>query len=686
MSAVPHHPCFDTLRCPWPWLALLVLPTAEAATRAWPSVTCNATLQACIDGAADGDRIEIGASAPIEESIVLANRSLTLTASGDRRARFASGRSVTATISSGVSATLAISRFELTDGELSLRKSGAGAATFTIEDVGVERSVSGTIGHIAVGADGGATVNATITGNRVRGLPASIGHGLLHLEASASTLNVTAAWNTLSRNADPTAHGAGLFVDAHAVAGQPANANLRVYGNHISGAYGRGAYFFSEGMFSASASTLSVYAVNNVATGASPAVSTGIGLVVGSGTIHAQVYNNTLTGVQNGISALGWDSGTAAARIDGSVRNNLVQASTRGLVFTAALTPGLANAYNLLDAPTNLATPGPNTLSVPARIMARHAPRLRPGSPAIDTADGTGLANVIVEGGLPALDADGLRRVKGSQADIGAYESGDGMLRHRATIDSVASNWTMLRHPLTTPFTAQLHATRVYNYGGRTVAPFGLFYTSGTWAIYNESIDPVLPGLLWNVWAPMAGTGRFSHTATPASTTAWRTQLDNAATNGQPARILLVTHNWTTSAVYNDHPTGVYYSGTGSAGRWHIANLDQASLPANVAFNVYAQPPSPNAFRVTATAGRSLVLLDHPLLNGIPCAAAQVTRVTSPANPGPVGGYDLDYGLIDGRWGIYSPTPWPADTAFNVLIDPAQVFDCTDRIFADAFE
>lgn len=669
-----------------PWLVLAILPSADAATRVWPSAVCTGTLQACMDGAADGDRIEIAGLAPIEEDISLANRSLTLTSLPGLRARFAGGRSVTATIGNGVSATVTVSRIDFTDGAVDLRKNGTGITGFTVEDVGVERTPSGSTGRIAVTATSGATVNATVTGNRVRGLPGSLNEGLLHLEAGGATLNAVVAWNTLARNADPTAQGAGLFVDAHAIGSQPATSSVRAYGNTASGAFGRAAFFFSEGLFSSNASTLEVVAANNVATGTAQGSSTGVGLTVGQGTIQAQVFNNTITGAQHGISALGWDSGNPAARISGSVRNNLIQAVTRGLVFTAALTPGLDNDYNLVEAPANQATLGPNTVPGPAQLVARHAPRLRPGSPAIDAADGPALANLIIDAGLPVLDADGLRRVKGPRADIGAYEAGDGAMRHTATIGSVSANWTVVRHPLAAPFTAELQATRVYNYGGRTVMPFGLFYTAGTWAIYNESVAPLLPGLIWNVWAPASGAGRFIHAATAANTTTWRTQIDNAAANGQAARILIVTHNWTSSPVYNDHPIGVYYSGTGSAGRWHVANLDQAILPAGSAFNIYAQPPSPNAFRVAATPGRNLVLLDHPLLNGTPCAAAQVTRVVSPASPGPMGGFDLDYGLVDGRWGIYSPTAWPADTAFNVLVDPAQVFACTDRIFATDFD
>ncbi|PZQ17306.1 MAG: hypothetical protein DI564_05695 [Rhodanobacter denitrificans] len=660
-----------------------MLPAAEAATRVWPSAICTGSLQACIDGAAAGDRVEVDWLAPIEEDIAI-SRALTLTAAG-QRIRFAGGRSVTGQLGSGVSGTVAISRIDLSDAELSLRKSGAGLAVFVVEDVHVERSLTGGNGRIAVTADSGGTVSATLSGNRVRGLPSSINGGLLELTASGGSLDAWVTGNALTRNADPLAQGAAVFVDAHAIGGQPGEATVRVFGNTAEGAFGRGAYTFSEGLFSSTPSMLRVFALSNAATGSAPATSTGVSLIAGSGTIDAHVFNNTLVGVRNGISATRWDSGAATARVNGSIRNNLIQASERGLVATAALTPSLDNDYNLIEAPANLATPGPNTLAGPARLVARHAPRLRAGSPAIDAGDGTGLANVIVEAGLPPLDADGLRRVKGIRVDVGAYEWGDLGGRHAATLDTIESNWTLLGGPLGTPFTAELQATRVYNYGGRTVAPFGLYYTAGTWALYNESVAPVLPGLLWSVWSPASGTGRFSHTTTSANTTAWRTRIDDGATNGQPGRIVLVAHNWTASPVSNyiDHPLGVYYDGSGAAGRWHIANLGQVALPLNSAFNVYAQPPSPNAFRVAAIPGRQLVVLDHPLLNGIRCANAQVTRVTSAANPGPAGGFDLDYGLVDGHWGIFSPTPWPADTAFNVVVDPAQVFECTDRIFAD---
>jgi hypothetical protein len=72
MSARLFHLCF---------LAFVLLPaSAIATTRTWPGAApCATTLQACVDGATNGDRIEIATNTPIAEDISLYNRSLTLT-------------------------------------------------------------------------------------------------------------------------------------------------------------------------------------------------------------------------------------------------------------------------------------------------------------------------------------------------------------------------------------------------------------------------------------------------------------------------------------------------------------------------------------------------------------------------------------------------------------------------------
>lgn len=78
------------------------------------------------------------------------------------------------------------------------------------------------------------------------------------------------------------------------------------------------------------------------------------------------------------------------------------------------------------------------------------------------------------------------------------------------------------------------------------------------------------------------------------------------------------------------------------------------------------------------------VLLDHPLLNGTPCARPQVTAVF---NGSPINDYfNLYYDDSLSRWRIGFHNDFPVGTQFDVLVDPAQVAACTDVIFADGFD
>jgi hypothetical protein len=108
-------------------------------------------------------------------------------------------------------------------------------------------------------------------------------------------------------------------------------------------------------------------------------------------------------------------------------------------------------------------------------------------------------------------------------------------------------------------------------------------------------------------------------------------------------------------------------------------------MQANLGFNLYAQEPSPNAWRVTVTTGNyggaGDFRLDHPLLDNTPCARPQVTRLFG-AGPVP-GNFDTYY--LNGHWHVYAYQELSLGEQFHVLVDPRQVFDCTDRVFADAF-
>ena len=63
----------------------------------------------------------------------------------------------------------------------------------------------------------------------------------------------------------------------------------------------------------------------------------------------------------------------------------------------------------------------------------------------------------------------------------------------------------------------------------------------------------------------------------------------------------------------------------------------------------------------------------------------QETPRHDPAFPAQTVDYDVEYYAGNGTWNIMSTEGFVGATAFNVVIDPAQVDACTDRIFADGF-
>ncbi len=80
----------------------------------------------------------------------------------------------------------------------------------------------------------------------------------------------------------------------------------------------------------------------------------------------------------------------------------------------------------------------------------------------------------------------------------------------------------------------------------------------------------------------LTGTTRpaFEWTATAGSISGHVTTIDHPLLNDNPSAVVLFSPMW--EGVYNNHATGIYYSG----GRWRIFNQDFAAMPANAKFNV----------------------------------------------------------------------------------------------------
>jgi hypothetical protein len=667
--------------------ALALDGRVAASTISWPGAACTSTLQACIDGAIDGDRVQINPATIVDEDLDLAGRSLTLTTPGSAYAQFAPGRSISAITSGGAGVSLTLSRLHLTDGHVWVAQQSAGTSTYAIDHVTIDR-IAGSP-YLRVGVLG-ASANASVRESRVTGMPASLNSGLVELIARGGTLDAYLAYNRIVQQGG-SGDGAGILVDYAAGSGASAG-YVRVFGNEVRGVFNRAAIWFSEGLFASTASDYSAVAVGNVVVcGANGAAGSGIGFVVNNGSIAAQAVNNSVTGCYAAIPASQWNGSSGTPTIGGVVGNNLLAGNARALSFLAPVADGLSNDYNIVDGGTSTVALGAHTISAPARLVTTSAPRLTAVSPAVDAADANLLANTIIENGLPITDIDGLRRVKGTRADIGAYEFGDLSFDHVATAANTSGHVTTLDpHGLGT--SSRLMPTRRTTAGlVNSYEPFGVWYGFG-WTIYNEDhATAVAAGKAWNVFVPGAGAGAFTQTATAANSGPWHTRIDDASTDSQPDRILLVRHDYSLDGMYENHPLSVFYfpSAIGGTDHWHVANADQATLPIGTSFHVYSQPASPNAFRVSVMMGAFLYVIDHPLANHVPCAELHVTRVTSPTGPAASADFAVDYnvgGSYDGYWFIRSPVPFTAQTQFNVVIDPAQVYACTDVIFADGFD
>lgn len=656
----------------------------------WPGASpCNGTLQACIDAVPDGSTIDVVTDTPIDESLNLYNRSLTLGAGAGYRPSFAPAHWIVVS-SSAIAGdlTVSLSGLTLTDGYVYFAYGGTGTARYDVRRMTLAQTPAGATSYIRVAASGG-TVEATVYDNRVSGRPLSLNNGLVEFVAIAgATLNASALYNRVTNTSPTAVSGSGILLDATG----NATGTFKAHANEVRGGFFRAGIYVSEGLFSSTPSNYVTRLYNNVVVCA-PDGGTGIGFVVGNGTLGAQAVNNTISRCNYGVLASQWSGSTgASAAITGIVKNNVIVANTT-LSFTAALTPDLANDYNLLNGATSVTT-GAHTITAAAQLASNTAPRLTAISPAINTADTATLGFGLIFNGLPVVDADGLRRIKeagGDDADIGAYEYGDLSFRHTATAANTSTYISTLDHPGANALSAaNLMATP--NFGGNLAGPgiannqpFGVYYASTRWRVFNEDAATPMPdGTKFNVFAPAPGSGSFRHVSTAANTIGRFTEIDSSSVNNVPGYIVLATQNWSAgSSVYNAHPIGLVYAGATS--RWQIVNLDSggAALPANAGFNVYAQPESPNAFRVSAPGGTSAIVLDHPLLNDVPCAQVNTTRLWSGSTV--VGNHDVYYGS-DGRWRIFGYSALPAGTTFHVVIDPRQVFECTDRIFANGFQ
>ena len=659
--------------------ALAVLFCADARGNAlyWPaSAPCDATLQACIDAANANDVVYVQTSATINPGPYLyVTKPMSLLAKAGFRPVLAAGSTISAhyTPAAGTNWSLAIEGFTLLDGMV-IVQANEGNATVTLRDLDITtlNAVSTFTSGIGLRNSGTGTLNFEVADNRIHIAINNVSEPPGTYVDSASGFSGSIHDNRITSSGTQGTRGIALFPGA--------TSSVGVYANQISGTLG---YGITEFPYNSSAAA-TLFAVSNAISCAAPSGS-GLALVTAaSGTFDAQLFNNTVVGCNYGFGV----SNTGA--LSGRLANNLFAYNAIGVQIPVANAAGFTNDHNLVFAnANNYYTPGAGTITSDPLLRRGIADaRLSSGSPAIDAADSVSLHELLNNTGSPEIDADGLRRFKGtSLADIGAFEFGDFSLTQRnvssassaSTIDGAALNGLVNARPQLTPtrMAESYQATSNDHYTG-------FDYVSSHYRIRDEDSAVFTARSAFNVFAPAPGPGVLLHSSIAGTNVfGFGTQINDAYLNDQPNRIVLATHREGTAF---DHPFSATYS---LGNRWYLFESDAVSdFPNGLDFHIYAQDPSINAFRWIAPEGgaTTYTVLDQLVINGEPCAQIYATPGYSGLNPHPV---ELRYASALRRWLIENidAATLPAGQDFYVVVDEAATIACHyEHIFHDEFE
>ncbi|MFN7784075.1 MAG: choice-of-anchor Q domain-containing protein [Lysobacterales bacterium] len=684
---------------------LLAAPLAPAATLTWPSPSglgpCAGTLQACVNAAAAGDTVLIGADEPllpdaytaINEPITI-GKSLTLAAAPGIDAVFGPGFNVGFQPTVPGPHQVTISGLVLRQGSVSIRDEGTVAGSvFRVERMRIVEPTAPNAVPCAINFDLQSPSAQVIAGDNVIGGGDTAGElrsGICAFASGAgTTINASLFRNRVTTGAAGLRSGISVVVPA-------AGGSVAVSGNTVIGPRLELGISVQRAQGTA---TTTVRIDNNVVSGQSDPAGWGVRVLAGNST--ATVVNNTVVFGARGLFVTGFD----ALPVSGRVANNLVAFhSSTGVSIPDG---GASNSHNLVFGNAfNAYTAGPSTVTADPRILRPTHPRPSNGSPAINAGNNADVPSLVL------FDADGERRRTLGAVDIGAYEaSGDAAERITVTEDTRFFNEAYIT-PFPVPLTPTEALVGVAGFGtwpmGASAHHLGVYPNpagpSG-WSVFLQPIALQMPvGATFHILSPFGSKTGIRHATAAGNVSGALTTLDDAELNGalNRARIAVPFHRW--DGLYHDFPIGMRWVST-SGGRWQIRNEDGAAMPSNQNFNVVVAPSlSPNAFRTTLDAfARRTWRLEHPLLDSNPCAAPIVGRVDDPdvagdiTNPTPFGVvFDPPSGPgAPGRWVVVADAPsgtptLAAGSAFNVIIDGDQANRCRaplqNSVFANGFE
>lgn len=670
--------------------ALLILPSISHAL-VWPgSAPCNTTLQACINSASTGTTLEIASNTPIDESPNI-GIPMTLKSASGYAPQLVAERVIN--VSMNADGIFAVEGILVPRGYINVTHNG-GNATLRVRRMRVLEPISGTA-EISLYSPSSASLSYEISENDLsyywNTFDGAIRAAIQVLDSGTGSADGSIHDNRV--NASGT-ESAGILVSV-----QDHSHFTRVFGNWVRGGNRYGSIYLRQGNLIGSGSgTLTGYVLNNIVT---PYSSTGDahGITVDAyfGGLNLQAFNNTVSGAYSGINVYVG----AAATGNGRIANNLLAGNTLSIALAQGGSGAISNDHNLLfGGSLSGATAGAGSITSDPKLRgAPGNPWLNSGSPAIDSGDSAALSAVLTTAAIARVDGAGLRRFKGSSnlVDIGALEYGDTTFLHRVA-NTAPSSFSEINNPASNGAASRyVQVTSNWNPDGGSGLyenhPVSALYSTVTnrWTLRQEDLTAFPNDARFNLFVPALGVGQFRHVVTGATLSGDATTLNDSGLDNQPNRILLATRDSVdpNATIYDDlHPFGVFYFALGGPGKWFVSHLDSTSMGSGGTFHVYWQEPSANAFLHAATTGNSsgnTSRIDHPLLNGHPCARFQITTGIGGST---FNGHQTGVYYTGGYFYIFNQdlTSIPVGTQFHVVLDAQQIFECSDVIFANGLD
>ncbi len=426
-TAIPNRPSAAraTRRARLPLSLLLATVAADAvaggAVLTWPGTSpCNTTLHACIAAAAAGDTVEIATDGPIDETIEIFGKSLTLRPAAGFEPVFEPTNGTDAIEAFGADApvTVLIEGLTVREGTIGAYQAGTGAFDITIrgnriESTGLDANRS-AIYLRTFGASPTGPVRFEIADNDIA-LAFLFGDDIsaIALDDLPGPTSGSIARNLVRGGGEMSTYAAMRVSNATGTLA------LDVLANAITASgYNGGIELVQDD----AAGSVAARIINNLVVGTSDATGPqpgGVSLRANAGSAVALVANNTLAHNDTGFVA----KASPGATLEGMLANNIVAFNAiRGVVIDGGIAAAFHNAHNLVWANASDAfEPGPGTLASDPLFVGAGDYHLRPATPARDAGDDQYVPDDIEH------DLDGSARIIGPAVDIGAFERPDSL-------------------------------------------------------------------------------------------------------------------------------------------------------------------------------------------------------------------------------------------------------------------